>query len=112
MNLNDNHYYWTGRLPGSSCLNWKMLIIPWGGAIASAGGTGLTTSSGGPNTLNGELATNIFYMIGQEGVDTYGEAFTGSQIKFIDQHPITYVNIAHAYTIWNSFGDPSLKLAQ
>jgi len=110
--LNNNSWYWTGGLPGSSCLAWKMLMIPWGGAIASAGGTGLTTSmSGSPNTLNGELATNIFYMIGQEGVGTFGEAFTGSQLKFIDEHPITSILYAHAYTIWNAIGDPSLALA-
>ncbi|KYK31196.1 MAG: hypothetical protein AYK22_08135 [Thermoplasmatales archaeon SG8-52-3] len=110
-NLNDNHWYWTGGMPGSSCLNWKMLLIPWGGAIASVGGTGLTTSySGTPNTLNSLLATNTFYMIGQEGVDTFGEAFTGSQIKFIDENPVTNVLQAHAYTIWNAFGDPSLNI--
>jgi hypothetical protein len=110
-NLNDNHWYWTGGLPGSSCLNWKMLLIPWGGAIASVGGTGLTTSlSGNPNSLNGMLATNTFYMIGQEGVDTFGEAFTGSQLKFIDEYPINNILYAHAYTIWNAFGDPSLAL--
>ncbi|KYK25226.1 hypothetical protein AYK24_10420 [Thermoplasmatales archaeon SG8-52-4] len=110
--LNDNNWYWTGGLPGSSCLAWKMLMIPWGGAIASAGGTGLTTSlSGSPNTLNSELATNIFYMIGQEGVDSFGEAFTGSQLKFIDENPISSILYAHAYTIWNAIGDPSLALA-
>ena len=111
-NLNDNHWYWTGGLPGASCLNWKMLLIPWGGAIASVGGTGLTTSySGTPNTLNSLLATNTFYMIGQEGVDTFGKAFTGSQLKFIDENPVVNVLQAHAYTIWNAFGDPSLNLA-
>jgi hypothetical protein len=111
-NLNDNNWYWTGGLPGSSCFVWKMLMIPWGGAIASAGGTGLTTSmSGSPNTLNGKLATNIFYMMGQEGVGTFGEAFTGSQLMFIDEHPITSILYAHAYTIWCAIGDPSLALA-
>ena len=110
--LNENHWYWTGGLPGSSCLNWKMLMIPWGGAIASVGGTGLTTSySGTPNTLNSELATNTFYMIGQEGADTFGEAYTGSQIKFIEDHPVENVLQAHAFTIWQAFGDPSLKLS-
>ncbi len=110
--LNENHWYWTGGLPGGSCLNWKMLLIPWGGAIASVGGTGLTSSySGTPNSLNGELATNTFYMIGQEGVDTFGEAFTGSQIKFLDEHPVSNVLQAHVFTIWNAFGDPSLNLA-
>ena len=110
--LNENHWYWTGGLPGGNCLAWKMVLIPWGGAIASAGGTGLTTSlSGSPNTLNSELATNIFYMIGQEGADTFGEAFTGSQLKFIDENPITSILYAHAYTIWNALGDPSLALA-
>ena len=88
-----------------------MLLIPWGGAIANAGGSGLTTSqSGDPNSLNGELATNIFYMIGQEGVGTFGEAFTGSQLKFLDEHPVTNILQAHAFTIWNAFGDPSLSL--
>jgi len=110
--LNDNHWYWTGGLPGASCLNWRMVLIPWGGAIASIGGTGLTTSyTSSPNTLNSELATNTFYMIGQEGAGTFGEAFTGSQLKFLDDHPISNILEGHAFTIWHAFGDPSLKLA-
>ncbi|UCF49291.1 MAG: hypothetical protein JSU91_05960 [Thermoplasmatales archaeon] len=110
-NLNDNHWYWTGGMPGGTCLNWKMLLIPWGGGIASVGGTGLTTSySSTPNSLNSELATNTFYMIGQEGVDSFGEAYTGSQLKFLDENPISNILEAHAFTIWQAFGDPSLKL--
>jgi len=110
--LNDNHWYWTGGYPGVTCFNWKMLLIPWGGAIANVGGTGLTTSySGNPNSLNSELATNTFYMIGQQGVDTFGEAYTGSLLKFIDEHPISSVLEGHAFTIWQAFGDPTLKLA-
>jgi hypothetical protein len=110
--LNNNSWYWTGGMPGASCLNWKMLITPWGGAIASVGGTGLTTSKGGqPNSLNGELATNTYYMIGQEGAETFGDAYTGSLLKFLDEN--TYIGLSeyHAFTIWQAFGDPSLKLA-
>ena len=89
-----------------------MILIPWGGAIATVGGTGLTTSRGGqPNSLNGELATNTFYMIGQEGVGTFGEAYTGSQLKFLDENIVADIQAGHAFTIWQAFGDPTLKLA-
>jgi hypothetical protein len=109
VDLGDDHWYWTHGTPGASCFCWKLITIPWGGAIATVGGTGLTTSwVGQPNSLNGELATNIFYKIGQDVAISFGEAFYGSIQKFIDEHSIGLTE-AHAITIWNYLGDPSLS---
>ena len=109
--LGDDQWYWTHGMPGSNCFCWKMMTIPWGGAVASVGGTGLTTSlSGKPNSGNSRLATDFFYMIGEKGVTTFGEAFSGAIEKFIDENTIRLWE-AHVITIWNALGDPSLNLS-
>ncbi|UCD14689.1 MAG: hypothetical protein JSW60_04510 [Thermoplasmatales archaeon] len=106
-----DQWYWTHGDPGVHCFCWRMIIIPWGGAIASVGGTGLTTSlSDEPNSGNARLATDFFYLIGQEGATTFGEAFSGAVQKFIDENTINLWE-AHVVTIWNALGDPSLKLS-
>jgi len=108
--LGNGHWYWTGGLPGIACFCWKLMIIPWGGAVSVVGGTGLTTSYVGyPNTLNGKLATDFFYEIGQDGAETFGAAFHGSIQKFLEENTIG-LGEAHAITIWNALGDPSLKI--
>jgi hypothetical protein len=108
--LGEDKWYWTHGDPGCECFCWKMMTVPWGGAVATVGGTGLTTSySGKPNTLNAELATNFFYMIGQENATTFGEAFHGAQQKFLENNNVRLLE-THAYTIWNPMGDPTLKL--
>ncbi|KYK27854.1 hypothetical protein AYK20_01860 [Thermoplasmatales archaeon SG8-52-1] len=108
--LGNDHWYWTHGSPGSACFCWKMMLIPWGGAVATIGGTGLTSSlSGQPNSGNGRLATDFFYKIGQDGATTFGEAFAGATQKFIDENTIGLWQ-AHVLTIWNALGDPSLKI--
>ena len=108
--LGDDKWYWTHGDPGTACFCWKMLLIPWGGAIATIGGTGLTTSIGGqPNSGNGRLGTDFFYKIGQEGATTFGEAHFGSIQKYIDENTISIWH-SHVLTIWNALGDPSIKL--
>ena len=109
--LGGDHWYWTHGLPGTACFCWKLVLIPWGGAIATVGGTGLTTSlTGQPNSGNGMLATNFFYKIGQDGATSFGEAFSGSLQKYIDENTISLWD-SHVLTIWNALGDPSLKLS-
>jgi hypothetical protein len=108
--IESYRFYWTYGRPGTSCFCWKLMILPWGGAVATIGGTGLTSSLvGNPDTGNGKLATNFFYEIGQEGANTFGEAFAGSIQKFIDENTIGLWT-SHVITIWNALGDPSLKL--
>jgi len=104
----DDLFYWTHGDPGPICFNWVMIMVPWGGAIASVGGTGLTSSLvGQPCSGNGEIATNIFYMIGQEGATTLGQAYAGAIQKFIDENLVGLWE-THCITIYNPFGDPSL----
>lgn len=108
--LGNDHWYWTHGTTGAACFCWKMMLIPWGGSVATIGGTGLTSSlSGQPNSGNGRLATDFFYKIGHDGATTFGEAFAGSTQKFIDENTIGLWQ-SHVLTIWNALGDPSLKL--
>lgn len=110
MDLGNDRYYWTHGMPGVACFCWRLMIIPWGGAVSVIGGTGLTTSyTGDPNTLNAKLATDFFYEIGQNGAKTFGAAFDGSIQKFLDENTIGQGE-AHAITIWNALGDPSLQI--
>ncbi len=105
-----DEWYWTHGDPGVHCFCWRMIAIPWGGAIASVGGTGLTTSlSGNPNTGNSKLATDFFRNIGEENATTFGEAFAKSFVNFIDENTIGLWE-SHVLTIWNALGDPSLKV--
>jgi len=108
--LGNDRWYWTHGMPGVACFCWRLMIIPWGGAVSVVGGTGLTSSYiGDPNTLNGKLATDFFYEIGQNGAVTFGAAFYGSIQKFLDENTIS-LGEAHAITIWNALGDPSLQI--
>jgi len=105
-----DQWYWTHGDPGVHCVCWRMIMIPWGGAIASVGGTGLTTTHGDhPNTGNAKLATDFFYNIGKENATTFGEAFSKSIHTFVTEHPIKHWE-AHVITIWNAIGDPSIQL--
>jgi hypothetical protein len=107
--LGEDHWYWTHGDPGPVCFSWALMLVPWGGAIATTGGTGLTSSLvGQPASGNGEIAINIFYKIGQEDAETFGEAFYGAIQKFIDENTIGLWE-SHCITIYNSFGDPSLQ---
>ncbi|MFW6120582.1 MAG: C25 family cysteine peptidase [Petrotogales bacterium] len=104
-----NDFYWTHGDPGCECFCWRMVVLPWGGAIASVGATGLTTSwSGQPVSLNGEIEMNFFYQIGK-GITTPGEALSGAIQKFIDENTIELTE-AHSVTIPHLLGDPSLQL--
>ncbi len=105
-----DQWYWTHGDPGIHCFCWRMLMIPWGGAIASVGGTGITTSRGNqPNTGNAKLATDFFYNIGQENATTFGEAFSKSISTFVIENLIRTWE-AHVITIWHAIGDPSIQL--
>jgi hypothetical protein len=109
--IDSFHWYWTYGYPGTTCFCWKLVVMPWGGAIATMGGTGFTTSlSGQPDTGNNRLATSFFYKIGQDGATSFGEAFAGSLQKYIDENVIGRWN-THVLTIWNALADPSLDLS-
>jgi len=101
--------YWTHGDPGTECFCWRMVAMPYGGAIASVGATGLTVSwSGQPVSLNGEIEMNFFYEIGEDDATTPGQAVSGAIQKFIDENTIQ-VTEAHCISIVHLFGDPSLQ---
>ena len=108
--LEYDDLYWTHGDPGCECFSWRLLTIPYGGAIASYGATGLTVSwVGQPVSLNSEMEMNFFYKMGIDGVNSPGEAITGGILKFIDEN-LVQLTEAHCIAIVHLFGDPSLQL--
>ena len=100
------NFYWT-YYPTPVCFSWGLCMIPWGGAIASTGCTGLGLGPG--IEMSGRLETDFFYEIGQEAAKTLGEAHSGSIQKYIQENSI-HQDDAYVITEWQLFGDPSLQL--
>ena len=64
---------------------------------------------GSPGTYSSALETGFFYQIGQNGSTNLGEAHSGIiRDYFMDKKVTQYT--AFATTIWQLFGDPSLRL--
>jgi hypothetical protein len=105
-------WYWTSGIPVPRCLCWWLVALPRGGAIACTGCTGFGIGPGGgdPNKLSGKLETNFFYQIGQNGSTTLGAAHSGSIQKYVLEDTVPSATAAHCVTVYQLFGDPSLKL--
>jgi hypothetical protein len=108
---NIKNTYWTPS-PVPVCFSWGLCVVPYGGAIATTGctgyGFGSINSSGFP-TYSGELETGFFREIGQEGATTLGVAHSGTISRFLFNNTIS-MDDAFCVTIWQLFGDPSLRL--
>ena len=111
MNTNfPENFYWTYGLPAPVCFSWGLVLVPWGGAIASTGCTGYGVGySGQPISLNAEMESNFFYEIGQDGATTPAQAHHGAITKFINENDIEQTE-AFCITVFQLFADPSLKL--
>ncbi len=103
-----HNYYWTKTL-SPFCFCWGMCVVKRGGAIASTGCTGYGFASPTPLNHSGGLEVGFFTEIGQNGADTLGAAHSGSIREFMSRTRITG-NEYFCITIWQLFGDPSLKL--
>jgi len=105
-------WYWTSGIPVPRCFSWWLLALPKGGCIASTGCTGYGIGPGGgnPNKLSAKLETNFFDQIGQNGSTTLGSAHSGSIRKYVLEDAIPSATAAHCVTVYQLFGDPSLKL--
>ncbi|UCF13172.1 MAG: hypothetical protein JSW06_02665, partial [Thermoplasmatales archaeon] len=99
--------YWT-TLPTPFCFSWGLCLVPWGGAIASTGCTGLSLGGPHPIILSSELETNFFYEIGQNNTMNLAQAHGDAISKYINENSIGHSD-AHCITIFQLFGDPSLK---
>jgi len=104
----ENHY-WTYGYPAPVCFSWELCLVPWGGAIASTGCTGYGYGwVGYPISLSSELETNFFFEVGQKNAVNLGWAHGGSITKFLNENSIYKIE-AHCITVYELFGDPSLK---
>ena len=107
----NNEFYWTHGIPTPVCFGWGLCIVPYGGAIASIAGTGLGIGiPGDPVCLSAELETNFFFQIGQNNAETFGQAHGTAINKYITENPNLDATEYHCITIYQPFGDPSLKI--
>ncbi|MBN1280840.1 MAG: hypothetical protein JXA00_04245 [Candidatus Thermoplasmatota archaeon] len=104
--------YWCHGVPAPVCFAWGLCILPYGGAIASVAGTGLGIGPGGgtPLEYSAALESNFFYAIGQKNASTFGEAYKGAINRYLNTHPTLDAMDYHCISIYQPFGDPSLKL--
>jgi hypothetical protein len=104
--------YWTGGAPAPLCFAWGLCLVPYGGSIASIAGTGLGIGpgQGTPLEYSAALEGNFFHAIGQENAHTFGEAHGDAVNRYITTHPILDGMDYHCISIFQPFGDPSLKL--
>jgi hypothetical protein len=100
------NWYWTWD-PTWVCFSWAFCVNPIGGAIACTGCTGY--GFGSPETYSGALEGGFFYEIGQNNATHLGEAHSGSIREYLTENKVN-INTGFAITIWQLFGDPSLKL--
>ena len=103
---NNYNYYWSWD-PPHVCFSWGLCTIPYGGAIASTGCTGY--GFGDFDSYSGALETGFFYEIGHNNATHLGEAHSGSIRTFFLEQSVT-ADRAFCTTIWQLFGDPSLRL--
>ncbi len=109
LNYDDDYIkFWTAQ-PTPVCFSWGFVAKPNGGAIASTGCTGYGIGGGEPITLSSELEVNFFYKISQDGVENLGAAHGDSIAKFVAENTIRQTE-HHVITIFQFFGDPSMKL--
>ena len=101
--------YWTGGYPTPECMSWRLVAKPDGGAIASTGCTGYGFGGDGAISRSSELEDNLFYLIGEEGINNLGDAHAGSISKFISENKVRKIEI-HCIAVYQLFGDPSLKI--
>jgi len=110
--VTPSSWYWTYGTPAPRCFSWWLLTLAKGGAIASTGctGYGMGPGSGDPNQLSAEMETNFFDQIGQNGSTNLGSAHSGSIRKYVLDNGVPQSEVAHCLTVYELFGDPSLKL--
>ena len=106
--------YWCFGFPARECFSWKLCAKSRGGAIAATGCTGFGLGTGiNAYSLSAILECNFFQVISEfdENDDkTVGEAHSGSIIKYINEQPGLIYDDNYIITIYQLFGDPSLKI--
>jgi Peptidase family C25/Propeptide_C25 len=92
------------------CFCWGLVLKNHGGAIASIGDTcaGLGVDVGNPVGLSTELDNNFYCEIGR-GLPILGQIHSGAVQKFLSEEHIGLWE-AYCISIWQLFGDPSLRL--
>ena len=111
--------YWCHGVPVPRCFSWWLVAKPNGGAIASTGCTGLGLGGWAQkpdfsidySVLSAAIEVNFFNEIGQNDISILGQAHGNALNKYMDDgSPYPAQSVAHCITIWELFGDPSLKL--
>ena len=104
---------WTFGVPLPECLSWYLVKLPYRGAIAAIGNTGLSYSVVGDGCLlayGGWISTEFFRQYGEEGREILGDAFVHSITRYIEVFDLYDHFNVKTIQEWTLLGDPSLKL--
>jgi hypothetical protein len=104
------HWYWTYGRACPVSFSFELLLIPYGGAIASTGCTGYGIGYVGmPLSLSAQLESNFFHQTGQAGANTPAESHAGSVTKYLNENPGHQSVDAFCMTEFQLFADPSMQ---
>ena len=112
-NLTRDTKMWTFGVPLPECLSWYLVKLPYRGAIATIGNTGLSYSVVGDGCLlayGGWISTEFFRQYGEEGREILGDAFVHSITRYIEVFDLYDHFNVKTIQEWTLLGDPSLKL--
>jgi hypothetical protein len=107
--VKNEQFYWSHDYPTPECMSWRLISKPNGGAIGSTGCTGYGFGGDTAVCFSAELEANFFYMIGQGNATTLAWAHQGGITKYITENAMVK-RAAHCITVYQLFGDPSLRL--
>ena len=103
------------------CWSWKLVSLPFGGAIAAVGNTGLGMTKEDKESFEGAsdyLDARFFWEYGKNGTDILGEVWAKAITAYLNEYPIDWNTPAGADSSidakvvqeWILLGDPSLKI--
>ncbi|KYK32066.1 MAG: peptidase C25 [Thermoplasmatales archaeon SG8-52-3] len=96
------------------CFSWYLVKLPKTGAIASIGNTGLGYGVLGEDCtregLDGGIGIEFYKQYFQEGYHVLGETFKETQISYVSQFDLDFLDHAKSLTQWVLLGDPSLMI--
>ncbi len=100
-----------GKLDDSSCIAWNFIKKSNGGAIAALACTNISYGyhgSANAEGLNGYMAAKFFDSY-SAGDDYLGQMFVDAQNNYLNMHSTKFTHDYLIISIWEIFGDPSLK---
>lgn len=105
---------WTYGTPVAECFSWYLVKLPYTGAIATIGNTGLGYGSLGDvctiDGLDGGICIEFFKQYGTNGHHVLGDAYTQTLRTYVETYNMGILDHAKSLTQWALLGDPSLMI--